>query len=268
MSADNSNNTVTIIQITDSHLFQTADGRLLGMNTQDSLKEVIKKIQLDIDNVDLILATGDISQDGSLRSYKEFARLVNGMGVSSYWLPGNHDEFRVMAQLFAGKTNLYKKITTGNWQIIMLNSTVPGKVFGQLSQAELNFLNTSLKNAERPNVLVCLHHHPVPVNSAWIDQIGLRNAEALFETLANYDSIRAIACGHIHQEYDQVHDGIRVLASPSTCVQFSPGSETFQADESAPGYRVFRLGADGQIDTFVERVTHIDFEIDYSVKGY
>ena len=61
---------------------------------------------------------------------------------------------------------------------------------------------------------------------------------------------------------------LRLLASPSTCVQFAPGSEEFQVDRSAPGYRWLRLHADGRLDTGVSRVTGIHFEVDYSVKGY
>lgn len=76
------------------------------------------------------------------------------------------------------------------------------------------------------------------------------------------------ALGHIHQEFDQQRGNLRLLASPSTCVQFAPGSEEFQVSSEAPGYRWLRLYADGTLDTGVSRVTGITFEIDYSVKGY
>ena len=66
----------------------------------------------------------------------------------------------------------------------------------------------------------------------------------------------------------QQRGGIRLLASPSTCVQFAPGSEEFQVDTTAPGYRWLRLHADGRLETGVSRVTGIHFEVDYSVKGY
>ena len=61
---------------------------------------------------------------------------------------------------------------------------------------------------------------------------------------------------------------VRLLASPSTCVQFTPGSEDFAVDTLAPGYRWLRLLPDGTLETGVARVTGIDFEIDYSIKGY
>ena len=37
--------------------------------------------------------------------------------------------------------------------------------------------------------------------------------------------------GHVHQESDAVISGIRMLTTPSTCVQFAPGSEDFALDD-------------------------------------
>ena len=37
--------------------------------------------------------------------------------------------------------------------------------------------------------------------------------------------------GHVHQESDAVMSGIRMLTTPSTCVQFAPGSEDFALDD-------------------------------------
>lgn len=51
-------------------------------------------------------------------------------------------------------------------------------------------------------------------------------------------------------------------------MEFAPGSEEFQVDTEAPGYRWLRLRDDGVLETGVSRVTGIDFEVDYSVKGY
>ena len=49
--------------------------------------------------------------------------------------------------------------------------------------------------------------------------------------------------------------GIRMLTTPSTCVQFAPGSEDFALDDLSPGYRSLRLYADGSVQTEVVRVS-------------
>ncbi|MCY1451598.1 3',5'-cyclic adenosine monophosphate phosphodiesterase CpdA [compost metagenome] len=64
-----------------------------------------------------------------------------------------------------------------------------------------------------------------------------------------------------------MRNGVRLLASPSTCIQFEPGSEDFKVGEQAPGYRWLRLHPDGAVDTGVSRVSDFEFTIDYE-DGY
>jgi 3',5'-cyclic-AMP phosphodiesterase len=101
-----------------------------------------------------------------------------------------------------------------------------------------------------------------------MDSIGLRNPEALFAVLDRFPQVRAVLWGHVHQEYDQLRNGVRLLASPSTCIQFAPDSVEFKVDSTAPGYRWLRLHADGRLETGVSRVEGLAFEVDYSGQGY
>lgn len=64
---------VLLVQITDSHLFAEADGRLLGLDTHDSLGKVVDLVLAEQPVIDLALATGDLSQDGSVASISAFA---------------------------------------------------------------------------------------------------------------------------------------------------------------------------------------------------
>jgi Icc protein len=168
----------------------------------------------------------------------------------------------------AGSDLLDTVIDLGGWRVILLDSSVAGSVAGHLASAQLELLERALSEAGERHVLVSLHHHPVSVGCRWLEPIGLLNAAALFAVLERYPQVRGLLWGHVHQELDQLRNGVRLLASPSTCVQFAPGSEEFQVDHEAPGYRWLRLHADGCLDTGVTRITDIDFEIDYRIKGY
>ncbi|MGA1383685.1 MAG: 3',5'-cyclic-AMP phosphodiesterase, partial [Steroidobacteraceae bacterium] len=44
---------------------------------------------------------------------------------------------------------------------------------------------------------------------------------------------------------------LKLMATPSTCVQFRPRVADFEIDERPPGYRVLTLHADGRIETTV-----------------
>ena len=259
---------VLLVQLSDSHLFADADATLLGMNTRESLQRVVELVRAQQPAIDLILATGDLSQDGTLASYQQFRDLTAPLDAPARWIPGNHDEPQVMAQAAMHSDLLEPVVDIGNWRITLLDSAVPGSVPGYLQDEQLQRLAQALSEAPDRHHLVCFHHHPVPIGCAWMEPIGLRNPEALFAVIDRYAQVRALLWGHIHQEFDQLRNGVRLLASPSTCVQFAPGSEEFQVDQEAPGYRWLRLHADGRLDTAVSRVVGIHFEVDYSIKGY
>ncbi|PIA73499.1 Icc protein [Pseudomonas sp. NFACC19-2] len=268
LPTQSTDSSVLLVQLSDSHLFAEADGKLLGMDTCDSLQRVIERVLQEQPQIDLILATGDLSQDGSEASYQRFRQLTSAINAPIRWLAGNHDEIPPMQAACQGSELLEPVIDLGAWRIVMLDSSIPGAVPGFLADSQLELLDRALSEAPQRHHLICLHHHPVSIGCKWMEPIGLRNPDALFAVLDRYPQARTVLWGHIHQEFDQQRGNLRLLASPSTCVQFAPGSEEFQVDSEAPGYRWLRLHADGKLDTGVSRVTGIHFEVDYSVKGY
>jgi len=259
---------VLLVQLSDSHLFATADGTLLGMKTRESLQKVIERVMAEQPQVDLLVASGDVSQDGSVESYEAFRQLTGQIDAPKRWFPGNHDE-SVEMHLAAQQSDLLEPvIDIGNWRVTLLDSSVPGSVPGYLQDQQLQLLAQALSEAPERHHLVCLHHNPVPIGCAWMDPIGLRNPEALFAVLERFPQVRAVLWGHVHQEFDQMRGEVRLLASPSTCIQFAPGSVDFKVDTTAPGYRWLRLYEDGRLETGVSRVVGFDFEVDYGGDGY
>ncbi len=259
---------VLLVQLSDSHLFADADVTLLGMNTRDSLQRVIDLVREQQPPVDLVLATGDLSQDGTLASYQQFRDMTAPMGAPARWLPGNHDEPQIMADAAVHSDLLEPVVDVGNWRVTLLDSAVPGSVPGYLQDQQLQLLVQALSEAPNRHHLVCLHHHPVSIGCAWMEPIGLRNPDALFAVLDRFPQVKAVLWGHVHQEIDSERNGVRLLASPSTCIQFAPGSDDFQVSDQAPGYRWLRLHADGRVETGVERVRDFAFTVDYGSNGY
>jgi Icc protein len=262
------NDAVLLVQLSDSHLFAEADGTLLGMNTRDSLQKVIELVLAQQPQIDLMIASGDVSQDGTLESYQQFREMTRQIDAPARWIPGNHDEPQIMARAAVQSQLLEPIVDIGNWRITLLDSAVPGSVPGYLQDDQLQLLVRALSEAPERHHLVCLHHHPVSIGCAWMEPIGLRNPDALFAVLDRFPQVRAVLWGHVHQEIDQLRNDVRLIASPSTCIQFEPGSVDFKVDTLAPGYRWLRLLPDGRLETGVERVTGFDFKVDYGSNGY
>jgi len=259
-----------VVQISDCHLFASTEGKLLGLNTQYSLERVLELVSAEQPHMDMILATGDLAQDASLEAYVRLDDALSQFAVPTYWIEGNHDKPAPMLQAVHGHKAVMGPcvIERGNWTIIMLDSTIPGDVPGELYDDDIEFLRRSLDNAEGDHIMVCLHHHPVPMGCKWLDTQLVASADRFFAEIERSGQVRAVIWGHVHQEYDEVRDGVRLLAVPSTCVQFKPYSDDFAVDKIPPGYRWLDLYADGRIETQVSRVQGIEFEVDMSVKGY
>ena len=258
---------VRLVQITDSHLGERPGSRLLDLDTDHSLQAVLALVREQQPRVDVLLATGDISDQGSAAAYRRFHQATRGLGAAQRWLPGNHDDFAVMRATLPGAECLQRTLLCGAWQIIMLDSTIPGAPGGRLSPAELDALRGSLRAEPDRHALVCTHHHSVAVGAAWIDPQKIENAEEFWRALAAFPQVRGVLSGHVHQELDGWRGDIRVLTSPSTSVQFARGSDEFRADTSKPGYRWLDLHPDGNITTGVARVQG-EFHVDLSASGY
>lgn len=256
------------IQITDCHLFATEEGKLLGMDTHASLDAVMSKIHQEQSQFDFYLCTGDLSQDGSVESYQYLKDLLDKDGKEQFWIPGNHDYRTNMLQVVSEQKEMLSVVKKGPWQIILLDSQVPGSVFGNLAQSQLDLLEQALQQDTTSHTLITMHHHPRPMGCKWLDTQQIRNSQALLDIVDKYDNVRVVLWGHVHQDSDTNIDGVRYISTPSTCVQFTPESNDFDVDRAGPGYRWMELNDDGSINTGVSRVEGIDFEIDYTIKGY
>lgn len=262
---------IKVVQISDSHLFADLEGKLLGLNTDNSLRKVVEQVKVEHPDLDIVLATGDISQDGSEESYRRFESIISTLQSPSYWLHGNHDNDVAILQVLSGNERLSPCVISAgkSWRIIMLNSSVKGEVGGALAKSELEFLSDKLEEHREKHVIVALHHQPVKMGSAWLDEQMVSNAEEFMHIINKNKQVKTLVWGHVHQVMDDTNDnGVRLLSTPSTCVQFKPGEEDFTADQEAPGYRWFELFEDGNFETGVSRVEGVSFEVDYSIKGY
>lgn len=260
---------VRLIQITDCHLGPQASESLLGLNTDQSLDDVLQLIAREQPAFDQMVCTGDIASAGHDTCYNRFISSIRAyFSAPLAWLPGNHDCAAIMANVAVANPPEARQITLGNWLIILLDSAVPGQVYGKLAPAELNYLQHTLENNSDKFIMVMLHHQPVPVGSAWIDQYIVRNADAFFEIIDAHPQVKALVWGHVHQDFVSERKGVSLIATPSTCVQFKPNCDDFTVDTQMPGYRWFELHQNGSFDTGVSRVTGKQYTIDYKSAGY
>ena len=244
---------LTVLQISDTHLHAAADSRMRGVTTYATFLAVLEHAQRDPRwPVDAILATGDIVQDESRAGYERFRTALEPLGVPVYSIPGNHDDPKLMGEILAsGSFQLGGELRHGSWSVVLLSTFLAGEDAGGLGTARLQGLRKALAAHAGQNILVAMHHHPLPMGSTWLDGVALRDAQPFWSIIEAHKEVRGVICGHVHQAADRTRNGVRFLSTPSTCAQFLPGNEFFALDDRPPGMRWLELYDDGRIETEV-----------------
>lgn len=239
-----------VLHLTDPHLFADRHGELRGVNTFDTLTAVLEHVRAGRWDPGLVACTGDIIQDDTAAAYGNFRRLLEPLGLPVHCVPGNHDVRALMQDALSEPPFTYcASVSLGDWQMVGIDSCVSGSAAGHVAATELDRLDAEIAASSARHILVCLHHPPVDVGSEWLDSVGLENGREFLERLAASGRVRLALFGHVHQEYDRRHCGVRIIGTPSTCRQFKRLSEKFAVDQRSPAYRRIELHADGTFET-------------------
>ncbi|ART64027.1 metallophosphoesterase [Kushneria marisflavi] len=227
-----------IVQLSDSHLSADPARRYRDVDADTRLASMLARVARY--QPDLVVVSGDVSDDGSTASYQRAAASFEALGCPWVWMPGNHDHPATMTEVRA----LEPVIHSNGWQILLLNTWIEGEEGGRLGEAQLVRLEAQLAGDESP-ALIVLHHPPVSVDTAWMNEIGLEDRETFWKILGRYDHVQAVLCGHIHHEMTCLHQGVPVMSVPAIAAQFVPDRPDFAVDACAPGgFRLIRLSID------------------------
>jgi len=256
-----------VVQLSDTHLMRESGGQLVGIDTDRSLAAVCRLVGAQ-GPIDALLLTGDLAGDQAEEAYGRLDEALAPLGVPSFWLPGNHDA--VWPDDHPLRSHFKRMVQLPHWDILMLNTQHPGVVAGHLAGSEIEALEQAVDHAQtagRP-LLVATHHPLMPVDCAWLDEIGAENAREALQRLAPLGEKAVVISGHVHQDAAQTYKGVQCLTAPSTCIQFAPNSTGFRVDAQAPGCRILTLHESGEWETAVLRVTDETFAVDLNSPGY
>ena len=245
-----------IIQITDLHLCEDKTHVSFDINTFDSAKKMIEHIHESEADSDLIVISGDISDDGSESSYSHLTEIVSPIEIPFYLMPGNHDSVEKIRE-FSRHKNLNSKLylEENPWFIFMFNTKKDDSPNGYLKNDEIEIFKKVLDENKEKYFMVFLHHHPVKIGSPSMDKMVIENAELLLDVIKNTESVHGVSWGHVHNVYETQLNNAQLFSTPSTCYQSKPRSETFIIDENEkPGYRVIKLLDSGELESQVVRL--------------
>ena len=243
-----------VLQFTDMHLRDDPAASVRGVNPQQCFDATLYHARCHHWPADAVLLTGDLANDEFNNSYTRLAAIAASWETPVLAVPGNHDDGRALRAAFdAVDTAADNVLDFDAWRIIALDSQVRGAVHGRLSTGMLTLLEDAASTRSNRHLLVALHHQPVSLGSAWLEPIGLHDAQAFRDMLTKLGA-RACLFGHAHQAWDSVEGGVRYLGTPSTGRQFVAGADEFAESDQPPAYRWLKLHDNGELETGVEWV--------------
>ena len=246
-----------IFQLSDPHIGATwADGDPVA-----GLRAAVEAARRLPDDPDAVLMSGDLADNAADGEYELVHGLLAQLGAPVYVLPGNHDDRDTLRRHFdlPGETGTPVQYTAdlGPLRLVVLDSTRPGEVRGELDADRLTWLDTELGVAPDRMTLVALHHPPVSTGIAAWDEIGLPadDRRALGAVLQRHPQVRRVVAGHVHRAIAGELSGRAVLAVPSTYVQtrLSFASDEIEWTADPPGFAVHAL-LHGELASHVQPV--------------
>ena len=228
-----------LIQLSDLHLVPPGKLTSKVLDTNAILEETINEILSKKDyfgQIDGLVVTGDISDDGSMESYLSAYEKLSKLNVPILVIPGNHDLRDPMRKVFHENVQFSKNSSQFDWVfefdetlIIGLDTLVEGENFGFLEEKSLDFLSHQLSNNSGSDLVLLIHHPPIKTGIYFMDQIGLTNTSDLSECLKATNRPIKILCGHVHGVYHGLLGIHPVVSAPSICSAFE-----FNRQEFAP----------------------------------
>ncbi len=251
---------IRILQLTDCHLFTDPTTALRGIITWPRFLATLQDIRQRVPDFDWLVLTGDIAHDDQVTTYEAVRDALGDWGDRVRVLPGNHDDRPALRAVFPHCTGTRNEpinfdLTCDPWRLIGLDSQLSGQVAGELGASQLFDLRERLACRPDEPTLLFLHHPPIPVQSEWLDNIGLRDRAALADLLQAAPQLRLIVCGHVHQPIEASLAHAVVLTTPAVGPPFRPRTAEIEIDTRPPGYRILELHAGGRWMTQVLHVT-------------
>lgn len=223
------------VHISDTHVGPTPDSASEGRSPYASLEHLVEAINSLTFPVDFVLHTGDVANMAQEAEYATAAPLLARLHMPVYYAAGNHDNPVHMRRILLGQrasaARFDYQFEAAGVHFAVFDTRGPADPSGRLEPDQLEALRR-LCTPDGPPLVIALHHPPLPLDAAWIDQgwvtrngtfpnMLLENGEAFYEAVAPARArLCGVFCGHVHRAYQAFHQGVLLSSAPSSFVQF------------------------------------------------
>ncbi|MFC8358848.1 metallophosphoesterase family protein [Streptomyces griseorubiginosus] len=218
-----------ILQLSDTHVERTDAPNRNGVNATESLRLMLAELR-HLRDVDAVVVTGDIADEGEVEAYTtvrelvgEFARPLN---APVFYTTGNHDEREAFGKVLGSGHAEPERVlesdaaeraavsTVGGHRFVTLDSLVPGKVYGRISPAQLDWLREVLSTPAEHGTVLAFHHPPISLGLSVTQRVfGLLDPGELAAAIRGSD-VRVVLTGHYHLQLFGMLESVPVWVTP------------------------------------------------------
>lgn len=243
-----------IVQISDLHVL--SEGTLASgyFNTNARLRTAIEHINKLAPQPDLVIATGDLVDGGTIEEYRILRQILAALKAPILLLRGNHDDLGNLRTVFAdhdylqadGEHLQYASIA-GGIRIVALDSLRAGTHHGGYCIARAAWLDAALSDETNTPTLIAMHHPPFETGLRSFDRYGFDGIDQLTEVIQKHRQVRWLICGHIHRTMTSTWAGILALSVGSTSHQLDLDfiDQDYRVGGEPPVCRILDLDVDG-----------------------
>lgn len=193
---------------------------------------------------DLCLETGDRAIYTWIR--QELDKLPYPYRV----IVGNHDSSELMAEVFnlthhLHGTELYYALPLEGRPALFLDSSA-----GNFSPAQWTWLGDYIDALRGNNLLVFMHHPPLPADVTFMDShYPFRQSDKFLDMVRDLSCHVTVVCGHYHVEKVVQRGNLLALLTPSTFLQMKHDPMDMVVDNYSIGVREINLTSHGTNST-------------------
>jgi Icc protein len=211
---------VLIAQISDLHIKPPGSLAYGRVDTAAALERCVAALNAFTPRPDLVVISGDLADTPTADEYQHLRRLLAKLELPFVGIPGNHDSRELMRAAFPqdyafGSGPLNQRLELGGLDLVLLDSSVPGKPHGEFDAPTLQWLEAILASWPDRPALLFLHHPPFKTGIWHMDRQNLRNAGELAPVVRRHPRVQLIAAGHIHRATFTMFAGIPSTICPA-----------------------------------------------------
>ncbi|MFP1739629.1 phosphodiesterase [Lonsdalea quercina] len=194
-----------LAHISDTH-FRNQGQKLYGfIDVNAANADVVSQLNALKERPDAVIVSGDIVNCGQAAEYRMARQTLGALDYPLYLIPGNHDDktyfqeylHTICPQIGFDPQNIRYAIDDYPLRLLFIDSSQAGSSKGWLTEETLIWLEQQLSLDDKP-VAIFMHHPPLALGSAQMDQIACENGHRLLALIERFPALVRVFCGHNH----------------------------------------------------------------------